>query len=447
MTSTPATFLRTLTDEEAQTWADPLGFGDQAGNSGRQPVHVVYGGAHLFSHDTPAKLGRLVLNALHEYCPEALDLATIFAIRHDICQSIYEKVIEKLTAEPIEDLRIDFEDGYGYRLDQEEDSQALRAAQQVAAGMSKKSLPPFLGIRIKSFSRETYSRAIRTLDIFVTSLVKGTGGGLPDNFVITLPKIVSAGQVRALARMLAALESRLSLPDGVLKVELMVETPQSLVTPTGEFALPGLVNAAAGRCVAAHFGAYDYTASLGITSRYQDMLGQTCDFARNLMQVSLSGTGIRLSDGATNVMPVPPHRGTELTPEQKQENLEAVHSAWRLHYGHCRHSLANGFYQGWDLHPAQLVSRYVALYSFFLEGLPLASERLRNFIDKAAQATLVGDIFDDAATGQGLLNYFVRAVDCGAIKEDVALRHSGLALDELRTGSFKKILDHRRSDP
>jgi len=260
-----------------------------------------------------------------------------------------------------------------------------------------------------------------------------------------VPRSDEVQQVSALTSLLDTLESRLLLPEGALKVELMVETPQSIVSPTGEFALPNLVSAAAGRCVAAHFGAYDYTASLDITSEYQDMLAQTCDFARNLMQVSLSATGIRLSDGATNVMPVPPHRGRELTPEQKQENLDAVHSAWRLHYDHCRHSLANGFYQGWDLHPAQLVSRYAAIYSFFLEGLPAASERLRNFIDKAARATLVGDVFDDAATGQGLLNYFVRAVSCGAITDAEALAHSGLSVDELRSGSFKRILDHRRS--
>ena len=445
MTSTPDTVSRTLTKEEVQAISGTLCFGNEVIDPGRQPVHVIYGGAHLFSSETPAKLGRLALKAAEEYCSEPRDLATIFGIRDDICQSVYDKIVVKLTTEPIEDLRIDFEDGYGYRSDQEEDSHAESAAQQMAAGMSNDSLPPFVGIRIKAFSPESHSRAIRTLDIFLTSLIKASGGRLPENFVITLPKIVSVEQVSALTRLLDTLESRLLLPEGALKVELMVETPQSIVSPTGEFALPNLVSAAAGRCVAAHFGAYDYTASLDITSEYQDMLAQTCDFARNLMQVSLSATGIRLSDGATNVMPVPPHRGRELTPEQKQENLDAVHSAWRLHYDHCRHSLANGFYQGWDLHPAQLVSRYAAIYSFFLEGLPAASERLRNFIDKAAQATLVGDVFDDAATGQGLLNYFVRAVSCGAITDAEALAHSGLSVDQLRSGSFKRILDHRRS--
>jgi len=121
-----------------------------------------------------------------------------------------------------------------------------------------------------------------------------------------------------------------------------------------------------------------------------------------------------------------------------------VHRAWRLHARHTRHSLSGGFYQGWDLHPAQLPARYVAVFAFFLEGLRPASERLKAFVQKAAQATLVGDVFDDAATGQGLLNYFLRALDCGAITQDEALELSGLTLDELRGKSFLRILENRR---
>ena len=162
------------------------------------------------------------------------------------------------------------------------------------------------------------------------------------------------------------------------------------------------------------------------------------------MQVSFGGTGVWLSDGATNIMPIAPNRGENLTAEQIAENSAVVHRAWKLHYDHCRHSLTNAFYQGWDLHPAQLVSRYAAVFAFFLEGLDPASERLRNFVEKAAQATLVGDVFDDAATGQGLLNYFLRAINCGAITEEEALTRTSLTLDELRSGSFVKILKTRQ---
>jgi hypothetical protein len=173
-----------------------------------------------------------------------------------------------------------------------------------------------------------------------------------------------------------------------------------------------------------------------------------CDFAKQVMQVALAGTGIQLSDGPTHIMPIGPHRaseGTALTDDQQRDNREVVHRAWRLHAADIRHSLTGGFYQGWDLHPAQLPTRYAAVYAFFLESLAPASERLKNFVEKAAKATLVGDVFDDAATGQGLLNYFVRATNCGAITEAEALELSGLTLDELRSASFVKILKNRKA--
>jgi hypothetical protein len=212
--------------------------------------------------------------------------------------------------------------------------------------------------------------------------------------------------------------------------------------------LAGLVEAAAGRCRGAHFGTYDYTAALSITAAHQHMTHPACDFARAGMQVALAGSGIWLSDGATNVLPVPHHRehpGDEsLEAWQREENRRAIHRAWRLHADHVRHSLENGYYQGWDLHPAQLPTRYVTVYAFFLAGLEQAAARLRNFIAQAAQATLAGEIFDDAATGQGLLNFFLRALNCGAVGEEAVVERTGLSLAELRTRSFLEILKGRR---
>jgi hypothetical protein len=118
----------------------------------------------------------------------------------------------------------------------------------------------------------------------------------------------------------------------------------------------------------------------------------------------------------------------------------------RLHYDHIRHSLTHAYYQGWDLHPAQLPTRYAAIYAFFLEGLDQAGQRLSNFVDSAAKATLVGEVFDDAATGQGLLNFFLRAINCGAIDEEEATARTGLDLDEIRTRSFLAILEGRTSE-
>ena len=448
------------------------------GESGeRQPVHTVYGGAHLFKADTARKMGGVALRFFEEYFPNPVTFARALGLRGAerlpstgeeiaalvaavaadpaaarkvsepawMAHQVYARVVEKLTREPVEDFRIDYEDGYGNRPDAEEDSHAIAAAEEVALGMEAGTLPPFIGIRIKTFSEELRPRSVRTLDHFVTTLAKRSGGKLPQNFVITLPKVVIPEQVETLAGLLALLEAKNGLAAGSLKLEIMVETTQSIVDARGQAALPALVRAAGGRCTGAHFGTYDYTAGYNITAAYQGMTHSSCDFAKHMMKVALAGTGVALSDGATNVMPIPRHKGSpekRLTPEQVLENRTVVHAASRLHFDQARHSLIEGYYQGWDLHPAQLPTRYAAVYAFFLESLDAASVRLKNFVEKAAQATLVGDVFDDAATGQGLLNYFLRGMSSGALTVDEACA-TGLTLDEFRTRSFVKILAGR----
>jgi citrate lyase beta subunit len=476
-----------LSSQDLKAHLGPLADADRRfqqtfpGDSGaRQPVHTVYGGAHLFKADTASKLGALALRSLDAFAPDPLSFARAVglegaerlpadlgegravaeAVRRELdaarganraawlAVTVYDRIRDKLGREPVEDFRIDFEDGYGNRPDSEEDGHAVQAANEVARGLGEGVLPPFIGIRVKPLSSELRARSARTLDLFVTELVARSGGALPQNFVITLPKVTMPEQVAAFAGLLQALEGAAGLPARSLRMELMIEQPQAIVGPDGGATLPRLVEAAAGRCVAAHFGTYDYTASSDITAAYQSMTHPVCDFAKHVMQVTLAGTGIWMSDGATNIMPIAPHTaakdGPPLTPRQIAENVEWVQRAWRLHYSQARHSLTGGFYQGWDLHPAQLPTRYAAVYSFFLQGLDTASERLRNFIDRAAQATLVGDVFDDAATGQGLLNFFLRAKNCGAITEEEAVRLSGLSSEELASRSFVKILDGRR---
>jgi citrate lyase beta subunit len=413
----------------------------------RQPVHVVYGGAHLFEADTVKKLGAVALRSLQEYAPDAAALAKAVGLDPRLAGRIYPRIVEKLTREPIEDFRLDFEDGFGNRPDEEEDRFAQSAADEVAAAFTARALPSGIGLRIKPLNEELKRRSLRTFDLFLTRLLERTNGMLPANFVIMLPKITTPEQVTALASACDAFEYWRDIPTGSLKFEIMIETTQSVIAADGTVALPRLIAEGRGRIVAAHFGTYDYTAACSITAAHQHMLHPACDFAKNVMQVALAGTGIWLSDGATNIMPVGPHRaapGEALSSAQRDENARIVHRAWRLHAEHVRHSLVTGFYQGWDLHPAQFVTRYAAVYAFFLEGLAAASDRLRNFVQKAAQATLVGEVFDDAATGQGLLNYFLRAMNCGAISEAEAVEMSGLTVEELRGKSFVKILANRR---
>jgi citrate lyase beta subunit len=445
----------------------------------RQPVHVVYGGAHLFRSATPRRLGDLALRSLDEYAPDfaafakALGLAGSSSLPSapdavaSIAQSIesdpqaarranpdawlahtmYRRVREKLRREPVEDFRLDFEDGYGNRPDEEEDAHAASAAAEVSAGMNAGELPPFSGIRIKPFTDELRDRSIRTLDIFLTELSAKSRGGLPPHFCITLPKVALPDEVAALADLCSRLEPLLDFEPGALRIELMVETSQSIFNERGEANLLALAGAARGRCVAAHFGPFDYTSSLGIAAPKSAGVHPASNFARQVMQVALAHTGIRIADGPLNVLPIPPHRAAKdapaLTARQIEENRATVHLGWKLEFEHVGRALENGFYQGWDLHPAQLPARFAAVYSFFLGNLESSAARLRNFVEKAAQATRIGQVFDDAAMVQGLLNYFLQAIHCGALQAGEVEAATGLTHDELRVGSFVKILARR----
>ncbi|MCW3089588.1 MAG: hypothetical protein JWP81_657 [Ferruginibacter sp.] len=440
----------------------------------RQAVHTVYGGANLFKSDTAVKMGEIALQNLKTYAPNFVSLANTLQLdgythlphlEKDIIHltkkldamseterkmeaawlsySVYNKIIKKLETEAIEDFRIDFEDGFGNRPDAEEDATAVNAANELAIGMSNKTLPPFIGIRIKPFTEDMKFRGVRTLDIFVTTLLLQTNGILPDNFIVMLPKVTIPEQVTTLVRLFEIIEKQHGLPAGSLKMETMVEATQIIMDEEGRNPLMRIVRAGEGRLIAAHFGTYDYTASCGITAKYQTMAHPVCDFAHHVTRVALGGTGIFLSDGATNVMPIGPHRGDQLSFEQLNENREAVHNAWRIGFKHTMHSLVNGLYQGWDLNPAQVPMRYAATYNFFLSSYHDAAFRLKTFVDRAAISTLTGNIFDDAATGQGLLNYFLKAMNCGAISETEALV-TGLTIDEIRSRSFYRILEGRR---
>jgi citrate lyase beta subunit len=443
--------------------------------SDRQPVHTVYGGANLFKSDSTQRIGKVALKNFQTYAPDFVELAKVLSItghqslptnkeeisklsnqlnalpvnearKHPawLANAVYNKIAVKLETEAVEDFRIDFEDGFGNRPDEEEDETAVSAAVELAKGMNAGTISPFIGIRIKPFTEDLKYRGVRTLDLFLTSLLENTKGKLPDNFVVMLPKVTIPQQIETLVKFFEIIEQQHQLAEGTLKMEMMVEATQAVMDSDGRNPLLALIRAGKGRCVAAHFGTYDYTASCNITARYQTMAHPVCDFAHHMTRVALGGTGIMLSDGATNVMPVGPHRGENLTEQQIQENKEIVHKAWRTGYDHTMHSLINGFYQGWDLNPAQLPMRYAATYVFFLESYEDAVLRLKHFVEKTAQATLTGDVFDDAATGQGLLNYFLKALNCGAVTEEEVLA-TGLSLDEIRSRSFYKILVGRRA--
>ncbi len=441
----------------------------------RNPIHVVYGGANLFKFGTPQKLGKIALKSVETYAPNFVEFARAMWLKgadtlpqfEDAIQelefqlieneakvktenfalwlvwTIYNRTIEKLKREPVEDFRIDFEDGYGFRRDAEEDAHAISAAAELAKSFHEKTITPFCGFRIKSLAPETYKRAIRTLDLFLTNFLDKTGGKLPANFVVTLPKITRRAEVEVLTELLAEFERQNNLADGAIEIEIMIEMPQAIVNQKGEIALRGLIEAGKGRVNSAHFGAFDYTANFGISGVHQHLQHEACNFARQMMQISLSPLNIRLSDSVTTEMPIAIYKGENLSKAQRKENFRAVHNAWRKHFNNVTNSLINGFYQSWDLHPAQLPARYAAVYSFFLESKDLQAKRLKNFVEKATQANLTGNTFDDAASAQGLVNFFMRAVNSGAMSESEILDATDLTIQELNSASFMKIMENR----
>jgi citrate lyase beta subunit len=407
-------------------------------------VHVVYGGAHLYRKGSAAKLGQIARAAMDTWGKDDRVFSTLVGLKDEaFAGELARRVREKLARAPVEKTCIDFEDGYGPRPDGEEDAEAARTANELAAEHGQPG--PVVGIRIKSLGAATRRRAIRTLDIFLTTLARATGGQMPEGFTVTLPKVARPHEVAMLAELLSALEQALGAESPRIGIELMVETPRALIDEEGRIALPGLVAAAGGRCVAAHLGAYDLTASIGVTAGEQRLDHPACDAARLLMQMSLAGTGVEVVDGATTLLPVARHRekpDAPLNDAQRAINAGDVASAWELHATAVRRALALGIYRGWDLHPAQLPARYGAVYGFFLAERATMAARLRGFVAKATQATRSGQVFDDAATGQGLLEFFVRGAACGALSDE-DVKATSLSLEELRGRSFARIVESR----
>lgn len=479
----------TLSQQFLSTVVDRLGKANagfdsmyQGSSNERQPVHTLYGGAHLFKVDTPQKLGALALAAMKEHAADFIQFAQALGLQGSeelptmkkqaealrkqmerdggesrrtnptawLAHTVYQRVTEKLQREPVEDFRIDFEDGYGTRSDAEEDRHAEFTAREAALASRNRTLPPFTGIRIKPLTERTKLRSIRTLDLFVSELARRAGGDFPKRFVVTLPKVTIPEQVEALAELLGELESELRLPPQALKMEIMVETPQALLDYRGASALPLLLEASDRRCVSMHFGPYDFTAGVNISSAYQALDHPAADVARLLMNIAVAGTGITLSDGPVNIVPVPIHESADgkspLTTKQKEENRQAIHRAWQISFQSINRALRQGLYQGWDLHPSQLPVRYAAMYAFFLGNLDSAAARLRNFVEQSARAVMTKEVFDDEATGKGLLNFFLRGIACGAFGEK-EIAETGLTIDQIHMKSFTAIMESLKPPP
>ncbi len=386
---------------------------------GRQPVHTLYVPADQFEPDLPMWWGTEALVTLERCAPGPDQFAAAMGLGPQLASAVRDRVLAKLGSEPVEDLRLDFEDGYrprGTRPDAKEDDDARAAAALLGDAVTAGTAPPFTGLRCKSLAPATRRRAIATLDIFLAELLSRCQ--LPPEFVVTLPKVTSVDQVRAMVMLCERLEEAHRLRAGQLQFEIQAETPQLIMGPDGAAEVARCVHASAGRLVGLHYGTYDYSAALSIAAHCQSMEHPSADHARAVLQVAAAGTGVRVSDGSSNVLPI--------------GSREDVLAAWQLHARLVRRSLVRGFYQGWDLHPAQLVSRYAATYGFFRAELPVAAGRLRGYAERTGTGVL-----EEPATARALAGYLVRGLDCGATEQQELADLTGL--DRMRLDALSVL--------
>ncbi|GAA1544776.1 DUF6986 family protein [Nocardioides humi] len=370
---------------------------------GRQPVHTVYVPADRYDAGLVPRHGAAALAALDEHADAFAEL-----VGDD---DVVARVRAKLASEPVEDLRVDFEDGYLGRSDADEDADATRAAAALAASRSDGAAAPFGGIRVKSLDPATRTRSVRTLTAYLAAFAEA-GGDLA-GWVATLPKVTSVDQVEAMVHACATLEQRLGLGEGALRFEIQVETPQSILGSDGTALVARMVHAAGARLTGLHYGTYDYSAFCGIAAEQQSLAHPVADHAKLVMQAAAAGTGVRLSDGSTNILPV--------------GSPAEVRAAWAGHHRLVRRSLEHGFYQGWDLHPGQLPTRYAATYAFYRSGLPRALARLDDYARRTE-----GGIADEPATARALASYVLRGLDCGAVDPAEVATALPLTPDNLR---------------
>jgi citrate lyase beta subunit len=371
---------------------------------GRQPVHTAYVPADRFAAGIARAWGDEALGMLDEHADK---FATVVADA-----DIIRRVKAKLGEEPVEDVRVDFEDGYVGHSSQDEDEHVRRSAHALAEAQQDEAAPPYSGIRIKSFDPASRARGVRTLTGFLAAYAEAKGS--LDGFVVTLPKVTSTEQVAAFVHAASTIEDEIGLADRAVRFEVQVETPQTILGADGTALVARIVHASAGRLTGLHYGTYDYSAYLGIAAGQQSLEHPAADHAKLVMQAAAAGTGVRLSDGSTNVLPV--------------GDAETIHLAWENHHRLVTRSLERGFYQGWDLHPGQLPTRYAATYAFFRSGLPRALERLRAY----AEQRPAGSIADEPATARALADYVLRGLDCGAVDVGEVTEGTGLDVARLR---------------
>ncbi|MFB8006664.1 DUF6986 family protein [Nocardia sp. NPDC056000] len=365
--------LRSVDAELAQHYP-----GDRAG----QPIHTAYVSAADATPELPREWGATAIELAGKHSDVLTELGGPDALA---------RTLNALRWRAIQDLRLDFEDGYGTRGDAVEDRDALHAGAVLAA------LPAEVvsrGIRMKGLTTLEWERAVRTLE----KVLEGAGG-VPDGFVFTIPKIRSADQAEAAVLLCEAIESAHGLPERSLKFELQIESPQAVIAADGTATVAQAIHRSAGRCTGLHYGTYDYSAACGIAPQFQSLEHPVADHAKAVMQAAAAQTGVWVCDGSTQVLPL----GTD----------DEVRAALARHYRLVTRSLERGYYQGWDMGAGHLATRWLATFAFYRTALEVAAPRIGRYLDRQG-----GAVVDEPATAQALATVVLRGLDCGAFGPD-----------------------------
>lgn len=417
------------------------------------PVHTVYGGAQLFHRNTLKKIGEkgiaLIKNYFSEppYCT-VLSGESDVPLNSEIRQQVIDQTINKLTVNPVEDYRIDFEDGYGLRDSAKEDEDAERCAIELSELFQKSDNSSAFqtGIRIKSFSLPTLQRSIRTFDIFLSTFFQNCDIQNVPFLSVCLPKVTDLKEVELLLSLLTDYAKSHNLNTGFLRAEIMLETPEFYLKSNGFAALREMVDSFSGSFNALHLGLYDFTSSLGVQSADQKYNHPYLDFLRFQTIMQFSKSTIRLVDGATMEMPVEKYKKSEfaeLSEEECNANKIMIINAANAHTENIYHSMKMGFDSSWDLHPGQVAIRYLTLFTNYKKSFSAMRERFINFVENAARATVLNGQFDDAATGQGMLNYFIKGYRLGALSAD-DIRKTGFDIETLVKKSFAELISEQK---
>jgi citrate lyase beta subunit len=319
------------------------------GRLARQPAHTCYVPADRLRLHESRVWGDEALALLDRYAPDSALLAAILGL--ELPERTYDDVVRLLRDRPVADLRVDLEDGYGTRSDDVEDAEITRCVALLAEGT-----PPSYGVRVKSLEGPTAGRSLRTLDLWLTAL---HDSGLAPG-IVTLPKVSAPEQVTVAVEAISQIEA--ALGGQSVALELQVETAEGVLDSSGRATAPLLIAAGRGRVTALHFGTYDFTAALGLSPQDQRLDAPIADAAKDLLQLATAGTGIAVSDGSSNLLPV--------------GGSADIERAWRTHGQLVNRALSRGLWQGWDLHPGQLVSRWAATSAFLRLRLPDVTARL-----------------------------------------------------------------------